>query len=190
MIAPEYFRGKPYSEKDASDIPNKLPEWAKLFPADQIVSEIALTLDFLEAKGIKNVGCFGFCYGVWAIFHAAASAKTQSRFKAGVGFHPSLALEPWVWKGTVSYLRRLFSPFLMLLFSFISFSLRTDLSQSRRGLGFFLAVASLGLAGDPAALASKAKFPQLMLSGGNDPDFVREGGAVIKALLANKETQV
>jgi len=59
----------------------------KSFPWSKLASDIhGILIPYLEKEGATSIGCIGFCWGAWVIWHAAASDK----IRCGVCCHPSL----------------------------------------------------------------------------------------------------
>mmetsp|Transcript_28803 Transcript_28803/g.72480 ORF Transcript_28803/g.72480 Transcript_28803/m.72480 type:complete len:257 (-) Transcript_28803:16-786(-) len=98
-VIPDIFRGDDYPEAEFAQFGEKGPGWAAKFDHALIKRELAKVVQFVQARGAKRVGMMGFCWGNWAIFVALAEASVGSAVQAVVGPHPSLQLEPWVFKG-------------------------------------------------------------------------------------------
>mmetsp|Transcript_3634 Transcript_3634/g.4355 ORF Transcript_3634/g.4355 Transcript_3634/m.4355 type:complete len:278 (+) Transcript_3634:154-987(+) len=61
------------------------------YPWKKVKDKLDLVLDYIRSEtpyGDFKIGMLGFCWGGWAIFHAAASEEIS----AGASFHPSLDL--------------------------------------------------------------------------------------------------
>eukprot|EP00051_Salpingoeca_urceolata_P016597 m.221800 g.221800 ORF g.221800 m.221800 type:complete len:259 (-) comp18726_c0_seq3:105-881(-) len=99
VVEPDFFRGEPFPE--GGDVPKDLPAWCKRFPADKVFGDVNdHVVPYLEGKGIKSIGLWGFCWGSWAIFHICANPAVPASIKGGVNCHPSLKLEAWVWESS------------------------------------------------------------------------------------------
>eukprot|EP01130_Rhizamoeba_saxonica_P002491 TRINITY_DN12283_c0_g1_i1.p1 TRINITY_DN12283_c0_g1~~TRINITY_DN12283_c0_g1_i1.p1 ORF type:complete len:263 (+),score=78.04 TRINITY_DN12283_c0_g1_i1:38-790(+) len=99
VVLPDFYRGDNIPSLDV------IKEWAPKFdylPNLQIdVRE--KVLPFLVENGVKSIGLLGFCWGSWMVFQVSGDETLDtSLFKAGVNFHPSLALEPYVFERSVT----------------------------------------------------------------------------------------
>lgn len=83
VVLPDLFKGDFWKSEDF----NGLMDWFPKYMWNNLEDNFAKHIyPFLETKGVKSTGIVGFCWGVYVAFHASESGK----FKAGVGFHPTL----------------------------------------------------------------------------------------------------
>ena len=91
-IAPDCFRGERKDKQKGSIV-----SWLRKFPIDIVKSDIETTCSQLKSYGVSSIGVIGFCWGAWAL--TKASAIGISDLKCGVGIHPSIKIESWIFEG-------------------------------------------------------------------------------------------
>ena len=84
------FRGETHDDHE------DVQKWLGSVPYEpNVVTDVTACVDYLKSnKGITSFGAMGFCWGVWAA--AKTSQAKLVDWKAIVGPHPSLKLEPWL----------------------------------------------------------------------------------------------
>lgn len=75
---------------NAESIPD-LMKWCALNPWSEIKKKIDVLMNHIKGKNYSRLDSIGFCWGVWAAFHA--SADNPGMFSSCVGFHPSVQVE-------------------------------------------------------------------------------------------------
>lgn len=95
VIAPDCFRGE-----TKANVSLPLGEWLAKFPYEDVVKRDTKDCkDYLKQKGVESIGAIGFCWGVWAVAKESACEGEEDRIKCGVGCHPSILIESFVFGG-------------------------------------------------------------------------------------------
>lgn len=96
---PKYFDGQTGPDNDglpldfpfnAETIPD-LMKWAALNPWKDVKAKMDVLMAHINTKNYDRIDTMGFCWGVWAAFHAAETYPGM--FSSHVGFHPSVQVE-------------------------------------------------------------------------------------------------
>lgn len=101
---PKYFKdkkGNPQQGPDNDGLPLNFPfngdtipdlmKWAALNPWSDVKAKVDVVMKEICSKNFARIDTMGFCWGVWAAFHA--SADYTGMFSSHVGFHPSVQVE-------------------------------------------------------------------------------------------------
>ena len=99
VIAPDCFRGE---RKDTQK--GSLVNWLRKYPFIIVKDDLEKSCSYLKNQGIASIGAVGFCWGAWAL--TKASAEGNQDLKCGVGIHPSIKIESWVFEGDEESLAR------------------------------------------------------------------------------------
>jgi len=93
-VVPDFFHGQGIKSISMNifSIAWNLTSFFKLlkrFPWAVVSKDVnEILIPYLEKEGATSIGGIGFCWGSWALFHAAANPK----IRAGVSLHPSLQI--------------------------------------------------------------------------------------------------
>jgi len=84
VYLPDVFHGDAWPVDKPKD--ESIMTWLKNFTWESTKNDTQKVLKHMEEKGVLSVGCLGFCWGAWAVFHACHSEK----MKCGASMHPSI----------------------------------------------------------------------------------------------------
>ena len=60
--------------------------WITTFPYEKVAGDIEACVKYLQEKGCKDIGCMGFCWGVWACCKASSEGGSGEGFNVDVNF--------------------------------------------------------------------------------------------------------
>jgi len=95
VAAPDIYDGKTIDDYGgiSSFSTEGTQAWIRAQDMDKCSRFIDKACDYLAGRGVTSFGIAGFCWGVVPSFHVSA----KGRFRALVGFHPSLQAGPWLY---------------------------------------------------------------------------------------------